>query len=83
MKSPQEITTLLMKIISSETKIPIDEISPAHSFFELGLDSISAVLMMEELEKELGVTLNPMYFWDYPTIEKYASYVAQDVLGNG
>lgn len=83
MISQPELITLMREIISKETKIPLEEIEPSHSFFELGLDSISAIFMMEKLEQYLNVSLNPIHFWDYPTIEKYANYVVNEALLNG
>jgi len=80
MKSTDELVTLMKKIIAEEAKIPEEEIQASHSFFELGLDSITSIFMMEKLEQELSVSLNPMYFWDYPTLESYAGYLANHVI---
>ncbi len=80
MKSTEELIALMKKIIANEMRISEDEIHASHSFFELGLDSITSIFMMEKLEQELKVNLNPMYFWDYPTLETYAGYLANDVI---
>lgn len=82
MITEDELTKQIIRIISDESKIPIDEILPTHSFFELGLDSISAIFMMEKLEHELQVELNPIFFWDYPTIEEYARYIVNEVMSH-
>ncbi len=62
-------------IIAEETRITPGEINVDDTFHALGLDSISSVFIMEEVEKEYNVTLSPLCFWDYPTIRLLAGYV--------
>jgi acyl carrier protein len=75
MKTGTEILQLLKEEISSETGIPASEIADSASFFELGLNSISAVFILDVLEKKLKVEMNPLFFWDYPTVELLADYI--------
>lgn len=61
--------------IASETGIPLSEIEDSATFFDLGLNSISAVYMLDVLEKKLSIDMNPLFFWDYPTVELLADYL--------
>ncbi len=71
----ESIITHFKDIIAEETRTTPDEINVDDTFHALGLDSISAVFIMEEVEKEYKVTLTPLCFWDYPTIRLLATYV--------
>lgn len=75
MKTRAEILLLLKAQIAAETGIPVSEIADAASFFDLGLNSISAVYLLDVLEKELSIEMNPLFFWDYPTVELLADYI--------
>lgn len=75
MKTKLEILQLLKAEIASETGIPAAEISDSASFFDLGLNSISAVFILDVLEKELKVDMNPLFLWDYPTVGLLADYL--------
>lgn len=75
MKTKTEILQLLKDEIASETGISSSEIADSASFFELGLNSISAVFILDVLEKKLKIEMNPLFFWDYPTVELLADYL--------
>ena len=74
--SPEEIIKLLKAEISSETGIALDEIDDDASFFSLGLDSVSCVFVLDRVEKKLKVELNPMFFWDYPTVATFGAFLS-------
>jgi len=79
MRTKAEILQLLKLEIASETGVPISEIGDSASFFELGLNSISAVFILDVLEKKLKVEMNPLFFWDYPTLELLAEYITMQL----
>jgi acyl carrier protein len=74
--SESELTVIIKEEISKETKTPVSEIDAAATFYSVGLDSISAVFVMEELQNRVKVELNPMFFWDYPTIASLARHIS-------
>lgn len=82
MSTQEEILVLLKEIISSETGISIDEIKDSDSFFNLGLDSVSCIFLMDKLEKSLHIELNPIHFWDYPTLDMYTIFLVREYLTN-
>jgi acyl carrier protein len=74
----QNIVNFIKNIISKECDIAIDTIAPENSFFELGLDSISAVYLLELAENECKLKLNLLLFWDYPTIQTFSNKLFTD-----
>ncbi|HZD48842.1 MAG TPA: SDR family NAD(P)-dependent oxidoreductase [Silvibacterium sp.] len=48
---------------------------------ELGLDSLMALELKNALQKELGVTLPPNFFFEYPTLELAAMYLNARLAG--
>ena len=74
--SESELTTIIKEEISKETQTPVGDIDATATFYSVGLDSISAVFVMEEVEKRVQVELNPMFFWDYPTIASLARHIS-------
>jgi len=71
----QQIIVHFKTSVAEEMKGQPSEINEDDTFHELGLDSISSVFLMEEVEKEYNITLSPLCFWDYPTIRLLAVYV--------
>jgi acyl carrier protein len=70
-----EILSKLKEEITKETGLKADEISDSATFASLGLDSISSVVILDELEKHLQLEMSPMLFWDYPTVELFAEHL--------
>ena len=80
--SKEELTGIIKKLVSEETGISTGEIQDTDSFFNLGLDSVSCIFLMDKLEKQIKMDLNPIHFWDYPTIDTYADFLIQELNGN-
>lgn len=57
------------------------EIDRDKPFAEYGLDSLTAVELSQRLEEWLGVELNAIVAWNYPTPHKISRYLAQEVGG--
>lgn len=75
MKSRTEILSILKEHIGKETGISLSEIDDNATFYSLGLDSISAVYILDRLEKRLNIEMNPIFFWDYPTVGLLADHL--------
>ncbi|MFZ6000386.1 MAG: acyl carrier protein [Bacteroidota bacterium] len=71
-----EIQQIIIELIAKAQGIAAAEIRGNHSFPELGLDSLAAMFLLDDLEKKLGREINPMLFWEHPTIEKFAASLA-------
>lgn len=65
----------LKEEIARETGLPVSQIEEDASFHSLGLDSISSVFILDVLEKKLEIEMNPMFFWDYPTVRLLAEHI--------
>jgi len=44
-----------------------------------GLDSITGMMLTGDAEEWLGLELDPVMAWEYPTIEALAHYLSQEV----
>jgi acyl carrier protein len=78
-----ELITLFKSLISEETGIAVAEISETDTFFNLGLDSVSCIFLMDKIEKQLNVELNPISFWDYPSLDTYVDFLLKEVIPHG
>jgi acyl carrier protein len=76
--SYEVVLNFIKKEIAEETKIPVERIDVNATFHSLGLDSLSAVLILHNIEKEFGIELNPIHFWDYPTPGSFASFIIKE-----
>ena len=72
----QEILNTLKEEIARETGIPVTQVDEDASFYSLGLDSISAVFVLDEVERKLKIEMNPMFFWDHPTVRLLADHLS-------
>jgi len=50
----------------------VDDIEPDEDYFDAGGDSISAIRMLPELERRLGVEASVALIFDNPTAEELA-----------
>ncbi len=60
--------------------------SPDHGFFELGMDSLTAIELKDELRRSLGVSdreLPATLLFDHPSASALAAHLVSDVLGLG
>lgn len=80
MMKREYLIEVIKKLIAEETRIPLNEINDSDTFFSLGLDSVSCIFLMDKLEKEFQVELNPIHFWDYPSIDTYAEFLIHEYL---
>ena len=76
----EDLIEVIKKLIAEETGIPLNEINDSDTFFSLGLDSVSCIFLMDKLEKEFQVELNPIHFWDYPSIDTYSEFLKHEYL---
>jgi len=75
MKIDPEILNTLKHEIAKETGLPVSDIDDHATFNSLGLDSISSVFILDKIEKQLKIEMNPLFFWDYPTVGLLAQHI--------
>jgi acyl carrier protein len=81
--TPEQIRQIIKEEVSQETKQPVSDMNPETDFVGLGLDSLSCIYVLYQVENRLGRELNPSIFWDYPTINSLSEYLFQTQKENG
>ena len=66
-------------ILGQLLQIPPRELDHSAAFTEFGMDSIGAVALAKELNRQLGTELKPTILFDYGSIEKLATFLATQV----
>jgi acyl carrier protein len=64
----EDVTSWLLQWISQELKLPADQIEPGKSLLDYSLSSLTATILVGDLEDWLGLRLPPTLVWDYPSI---------------
>ena len=77
--SSKAIGNWLRVRLAAQLKLSVDALADDATFQEYGLDSMGAVSFSGEVSDWLGLELAPTVMWDYPTIEKFAEYLAMRV----
>lgn len=73
-RNPQEIEDWLIRSLSEQAELPIEDIQPDMSFAHLGIDSIESVGLACELDAQFDAfTIKPELFWDVDSIRELAA----------
>lgn len=78
--SVEAIQAWLIDQIAQRSHLPSNQVRIHEPFVQYGLDSVAAVSISGELEKQLGKRLSPTLIYDYPTIALLANYLAGDSI---
>lgn len=70
----------LIAWIAREIGMPPTELETGKSLLNYSLSSVTAMMLVGDLEEWLGLTLPPTLVWDYPSIAAIAEYLT-DQLG--
>ncbi|MGH7824574.1 MAG: acyl carrier protein [Candidatus Binatia bacterium] len=79
----ESIQAWMVVRLSEELKIAPAEIDLRKPLLTYGLDSVVAFTLTGELAEWLGHDLPGTLLWDYPTLETLASYLADEIKGDG
>lgn len=74
-KSVADLIKLVSAIVVEETQLDLALIDQDKHWASFGLDSINSIYLLEKMENELGIDLNPLMFFDYPTIRSFCSFI--------
>ena len=69
----------LIDWIAKELGMPPAEIETSKSLLDYSLSSVTAMMLVGDLEEWLGLTLPPTLVWDYPSIAAIADYLVEQV----
>lgn len=72
----EQISAFCVSSLANVLRISTDKVKTDAKFSRLGLDSAMMVYVQMELEEKLGLELSPDDFYDYPTIDELARYLA-------
>ena len=79
----QENTEQQLKIIVGEIlQENIKEISEEANFSNLGIDSISAVELVREINKKFGINIEAIDIYDHTCIKEMAAFIETKIAGN-
>jgi polyketide synthase PksL len=76
------ISRKITGIVNSILHIMEDEINLEASFKELGVDSISSVEIVRDINKEFQLNLDAVVLYDFPTIPALSRFVSEEVGKN-
>ncbi len=77
--SKDEIKTWLTKWIAKNLQMSVDEIQTSKSLLDYSLSSITATMLVGDLEDWLGLTLGPTLVWDYPSIDALMDHLSGEL----
>ncbi|MYW32838.1 non-ribosomal peptide synthetase, partial [Streptomyces sp. SID2119] len=66
---------LLRRLLAAALRLPPAEIPDDAPFLSLGLDSLAAVDLVRQLERELGISLPATLFFEYRTVRELAAHL--------
>lgn len=59
----------------------VADINPDDEFMSLGLDSMHAIFLIDEIEKHFNLEINPHSFWQFPTINSFSADLEKQLAG--
>ncbi len=71
----QAIESWLIDWIAREIGLPPAEVDTGKSLLNYSLSSVTAMMLVGDLEEWLGLTLPPTLVWDYPSIAEIAGFL--------
>jgi acyl carrier protein len=77
----REITDWLIGWIAKELGMPSEEIDAGRSLLDYSLSSLTATILVGDLEDWLDLRLSPSLVWDYPSIDAMTDYLVEKATG--
>ena len=69
------LTAWIRDWLAQELEMAAEAIDPDRSLLEYALSSVSATILVGDLEDHLGVELSPTLVWDFPTVSGLAAHL--------
>jgi len=63
----------MIEYITSVLDLPVESLSSSATFDTLGIDSVEAVVMAGVMEEHFGVEIDPMLFFESPSIDAFVA----------
>ncbi|MBO2453283.1 acyl carrier protein [Actinomadura barringtoniae] len=72
--SQTDIETWMADFLADRLGLPAAEVDRHALMTDYGMDSVTAISMLEELTAVVGLEIDPDVIWDFPTISALAGY---------
>ncbi len=76
-KDAESIQAWLLRQIAEKANVPLESMNAQDEVRQYPLESVDAMLMSEELSKQLGIRVSADAFWALPSIEALAIFLAE------
>jgi polyketide synthase PksL len=73
----EAIRKLVISLIDQILQLPPGVLDTSSAFTEFGIDSIGGVVLINELNRRLGLELKPTVLFDYASVERLATYISE------
>jgi acyl carrier protein len=73
--SRHDVAAWLIDWIANELEMPAAEIDTAHSLLDYSMSSVTATILVGDLEDWLDLRLSPTLVWDYPSIDAMTDHL--------
>ena len=81
-KTREEISTWLVDWIANELDMDKCEIQTTRSLLEYSLSSVTATILVGDLEDWLDLRLPPTLVWDYPSIDAMTEHLTSQLAND-
>ena len=75
----ETLSAWLVDWLSREIPMPAEEIDTAASVLDYSLSSVTATILVGDLEDWLGLELSPTLVWDFPTIDEITAHLLEQI----
>ncbi|MCP5007891.1 MAG: alpha/beta fold hydrolase, partial [Planctomycetes bacterium] len=79
----EDIRKIVKKLLAEELHMEIEAIDDKVPFTEIGLDSISGVTWVREINTQYGLSITAHKVYDYPTIDEFVNYITKEAQLQG
>jgi acyl carrier protein len=73
--SLSEVAATLRKLLAAELRISVEEIDEEAQFVDLGLDSITGVTWIKDINQRFGTALEATKVYSYPTLSRLGNFL--------
>jgi len=77
--NPNELNMFLREKVSALTGITPDKVDEDVEFWDIGIDSILAMQIINAIEDKYGLTLYPNELWEHNTVKKLNAYLQREI----
>ncbi|MDQ3288638.1 MAG: polyketide synthase [Pseudomonadota bacterium] len=69
------VLPVIRRLLADELRVDESDIDPRAQFVDVGLDSISSVTWIRNINKQFGLDIDATKVYSYPDLQKFARYI--------